>query len=166
MNGSRDTWNNIWVISDTHLKSGENLPDSFVRRLSREDLIIHLGDFISFDVVHFLENAASLAAVSGNCDSIDIKRYFPPQKILAIGAFSIAMTHGRGGLGENLAAIRREYENKVDIVLFGHTHMPYQSKFGRTLFVNPGSLTQGRGNGTGFVRLHLDSEIKAEYLEL
>lgn len=160
------TWNNIWVISDTHLKSGENLPVSFINRLGREDLIIHLGDFTSLDVVYFLESVAALEGVSGNSDNSDVRNIFPPRKIIELGGFSIGLTHGSGSATDTIGAARREFENKVDIALFGHTHKSCSFKSGRTLFFNPGSLTRGRGAGVGFGLLRLDENPRAEYRQI
>ena len=166
MNRSRGTWNNIWVISDSHLRSGENLPAYFIRRLSREDLVFHLGDFTSIDIVQYLENVASLAGVSGNCDNRDIKDIFPSRKIIELDGFTIGMIHGSGSAAKTVDAAKREFENKVDIVLFGHTHLPCSFRSGRTLFINPGSLSQGRGRGRGFGSLHLDRKPWVELHEI
>ena len=156
---------NIWVISDTHLKSEKNLPAEFVSRVSREDLIIHLGDFISSKVVDFLNNIASLKAVSGNCDPPEVKRLFPPTMIVNLGGLKVGLMHGSGGQSETINRALRDFEGKVDIAMFGHTHTPCHFRSGNTLFFNPGSLTEGRGNPTGYGLLHLDDEIWVEMFE-
>jgi len=161
-----ETWRNIWVISDTHLSSGKFLPKSFVERVIREDLIIHLGDYISLDVIESLESLAALEGVHGNCDPPSIKTVYPSHKIIEIDDVKVALTHGSGGISGTMGAIRRKFEGKVDIVLFGHTHKTCHFRSGGTLFFNPGSLTSGRGNGRGYGLLHLDQEPWAEFVEL
>jgi len=160
------SWNNIWVISDTHLRFGKHLPDSFVSRVSREDLILHLGDYISIDVVESLERIASFEGVSGNCDPPEIKTIFPPRKILAIDGWRIGMIHGSGSASSTIGRARREFSNKADIVLYGHTHAPHCLVSDGTLYFNPGSVSQGRGNNTGFGLLKLDGTPAAEFFKL
>ena len=157
---------NVWVISDTHLKSGNDLPVEFVNRVNREDLIIHLGDFIGPNVVDFLEKRATLAAVSGNCDPPAIRRAFPTSRIIMIGNIKVGLMHGSGGETTALARARNQFGGAVDVVLFGHTHKPYHFRDGRTLYFNPGSLTEGRGRPAGYGLLHLDEGTWGELFEL
>jgi putative phosphoesterase len=166
MECSPDDRRNIWVISDTHLESEEFLPVSFIELVNREDLIIHLGDFVSPRIVSFLGRLASIEAVSGNCDPPEIRNFLPVQKILEIAGIKIAMTHGSGGHSETVNVVRRKFEGRVDVALFGHTHMSCDFKSNETLFFNPGSLIRGRGGRNGFGLLHLDGEVWAEKFDL
>ncbi len=44
-----------------------------------------------------------------------------------------------------------------DVVVFGHTHQPFCETFGGILFLNPGSVTQPRGDyRPSMVRLTID----------
>ncbi len=157
----------IWVISDTHLRSGQNLPAFFTNQVDREDVIIHLGDFISLDVVQYLESLASLEAVSGNCDSSEIKSIFPPTRIIELDGLKIGLNHGKGEPSGTLDRVRKEFEGRVDIALFGHTHNPFHGRFGGTVFFNPGSLVEGRGNRKSYGSLcHQDNEVWGEIFEI
>ncbi len=162
----RDLSGKIWVVSDTHLRSDKFLPDAFRHKVSREDIILHLGDFVSFDVVRGLRNIARLEAVHGNCDPPDLRKEFPSVRVIEIAGKRIGMTHGGGPHSDALRRVTHEFQGKVDIALFGHTHRPYHSKSGGTLFFNPGSLTDGRGNSSSFGLLHLAGEIYGEIFEL
>jgi putative phosphoesterase len=56
------------------------------------------------------------------------------------------MCHGHrhnlhGGYHSLLAAAKN---NDADVVLFGHTHVPFQKKIGGILLVNPGSVSRPR----------------------
>jgi putative phosphoesterase len=158
MSFAGDAGYNIWVISDTHLKSGDHLPAHFIDRVSREDIIIHLGDFISIEVVDFLRSLARLEAVSGNCDSPAIRNLFPSRKVIRPDNLEIGLIHGRGGIAETLSSVAREFVGKVDIALFGHTHMPHHSRSGRTVLFNPGSLTGERGVAGSYGLIRSDGE--------
>lgn len=167
MSFAGDAGYNIWVVSDTHLKCGKYLPADFVRKVSREDIIIHLGDFISLEIVEHLQSLARLEAVSGNCDIRDVKKMFPPRRIIRLQGISIGLMHGHGGPSETLSSAASEYEGKVDIALFGHTHIPHHSRSGRTVFFNPGSLSGGRGHCGSYGMIHTDGEnVWGELFEL
>jgi putative phosphoesterase len=167
MSDSRDGPGNIWVVSDTHLRSGQILPDSFTKLVGREDIIIHLGDFVSPDIVNQLQKLGALEAVSGNCDPPSIKNRFPFEKIVEIAGIKIAISHGRGGPTETIRRVKNDFEGRVDVALFGHTHSPHHSKSNGTVFFNPGSLTQSRKGPKSFGLLHLDSDgIWGEIIEL
>lgn len=43
-------------------------------------------------------------------------------------------------------------EEGVDVLIYGHTHMPVVRRLGATLVVNPGSVGEGRPEPRGFVR--------------
>ena len=121
MSNLRDTQYRIWVISDTHLRSRAILPRAFTRRVNREDIVIHLGDFVSLELAEYLQSICRLEAVYGNCDPPLIRERFPVKKILELSGKKIGLTHGRGSLSETIHRVREEFEGKVDIALFGHT---------------------------------------------
>ncbi len=163
----RNSPGKIWVVSDTHLKSGNILPDSFIKNVKREDIVIHLGDFVSLEIVARIEAKARLEAVSGNCDPGPIRSRFPRQKIIDIYGIKIGLTHGAGGRSETLQKARAMFEGKVEVALFGHTHTAHHSKSGGTLFFNPGSLTQSRNGPESFGQLCFDDgEIWGEVIEI
>ena len=167
MSDSRNGPDKIWIISDTHLKSDQILPDSFTRRVGREDIIIHLGDFVSPEIVNRLKELARLEAVSGNCDPLSIKNQYPQFKIIEIAGFKIGLMHGKGGNVEAVRKVERQFEGNVDVALFGHTHIPYNAKSNGIVFFNPGSLSQSRRGPESFGLLHLEGDgIWCEIFEL
>ncbi len=166
INGSRESSRKIWVISDTHLRKGQILPDFFTKKISREDMILHLGDFITLEAVEHLRSLCQFDGVCGNMDSPDLRRLLKRNKIIEIDGFNIGLMHGRGGPDETIHNVQTEFNGKVDIALFGHTHHPHHSKDNGTLFFNPGSLTDGRGAPCSFGLLHLDESPWGEIIEV
>jgi len=156
----------IWVISDTHLRKGQILPESFVENIRREDCIFHLGDFISLDVIEFLNGKCRFEGVVGNCDAPDIRRIMPSKKIVEIEGKKIGLIHGRGGSHESEELAKSEFSGRVDIALFGHTHIAKTYQDNGTVYLNPGSLTDGRGENTSFGLLHLDDHPWTEIIQL
>jgi uncharacterized protein len=156
----------IWVISDTHLTKSQILPDAFTDKVGREDIILHLGDLISFEIFEYLQSLCQVHAVRGNCDFPDLRRELSPKKTLELNGLKIGLMHGQGGQDETMRLIKTEYQGKVDIALFGHTHIPYHHRDSGTLFFNPGSLNKGRDGKNTYGVLHLDSEPWGEIIEL
>jgi len=148
----------IWVISDTHLTMNQSLPEALIKRVSREDIILHLGDITSFAALEQFQSLCRLEAVRGNCDMPDVRRGLPLKKIIEIGGCKIGLIHGAGDAHNTLLNVRAEFAGNVDIALFGHTHVPYHHRENGTLYFNPGSLRNGRGNGNTFGLLHLDGD--------
>ena len=68
-----------------------------------------------------------------------------------------------------LQATLRERLKRIepDVVVFGHTHMPFCETLGGVLFLNPGSVTQPRGDyRPSMVRLTIDhGKITPKFIE-
>jgi hypothetical protein len=132
----------IYVISDTHIpKRASRIPPEFIERVKDDDLIIHAGDFTELKVYLELERVATLYAVCGNMDCPQIKEVLPSKKIFELSEFRIGLIHGFGTTLDLIQRIRGEFREKLDLIIFGHTHSPCNLKNGGTLFFNPGSLS-------------------------
>ena len=127
---------------------------------------MHLGDLVSLEVIEQSEKLCRFEAVRGNCDNPDLRRVLSPMKILEISGARIGMIHSHGGPKEALAIVKQEFSGKVDIALFGHTHIPYCRRENGTLFLNPGSLRSGRGVANSYGILHIDAKPWGEIVEL
>ena len=71
---------------------------------------------------------------------------YPERLVTQLGPTRIIQTHGissRSILVSKIGFVGQEEE--ADICLYGHLHIPDAWKEGRTLFVNPGSVSQPRG---------------------
>ncbi|GAA0324101.1 metallophosphoesterase family protein [Bacillus carboniphilus] len=137
----------IGVISDTHMpKQAKQLPSHLLAGLNGVDLIIHAGDWTTLDVYHQLSSIAPVKGVYGNVDPSEIKESFQSQLLLTILGKKIGVTHGH--LGKKKTTPERAMDaftsTHVDIVLFGHSHIPYHEKIGNTILFNPGSPTDKR----------------------
>jgi putative phosphoesterase len=137
----------IYVISDTHIpERASNLPHRFLDKIKPHDIIFHAGDFVSREALRKLESLATLHAVSGNMDDPQIKNLLMRKKVVSLQGKRIGICHGSGspvGLAER---VYEEFEEKPDVIIFGHSHIPYNRKEENTLLFNPGSLS---GNTAG-----------------
>jgi putative phosphoesterase len=128
------------IISDLHIpERAKNISKEVLEEAKRVDGIICSGDFTEKCIFDKLKQAnKNLIAVKGNCDRFNLTEY---AEILELGK-KIGVIHshqfGRGNIDflEEFAKSRR-----LDILVFGHTHIPLIEKRGGLLLINPGSAS-------------------------
>lgn len=160
----------IGVLSDTHIPHRlPQLPlgvtDVFAS--ATVSLVLHAGDVDDLRSLELLSQVAPVVAVRGNVHVQDFSRggaELPSHVILTLCGRRLVVTHGhlRGvaGLGVRsivvaalgLDLLTREQINRCiarrlhrrfprsDIVVFGHTHRPFQTWIDGTFFFNPGAV--------------------------
>jgi uncharacterized protein len=133
----------IAVLSDTHIPAtADRLPEALLEGMRGSDLIIHAGDFSEFSVIQELEKIAPIECVAGNMDSNTIKRQFPVKKILELEGFRIGIMHGYGAPDNLLGCVTKEFvDDKLDCVIYGHSHIPLIKYISGVLYMCPGSPT-------------------------
>lgn len=135
----------VGILADTHIRKGRTLPPFVWDSLSDVDIILHAGDLVSESVLEELSVMAPVIAVKGNCDwwVEDI----PDNTITDIGSLRVGLTHGYLGKGNSTPerAFNTFKNEKVDMIVFGHSHIPYKSFQDGILLFNPGSTTERRG---------------------
>ncbi|MBW1708286.1 MAG: metallophosphoesterase family protein [Deltaproteobacteria bacterium] len=156
----------IGVMSDTHLRQITDELKKVVERLfSDTDIILHAGDIVSPVVLQYLKTA-NVIAVSGNMDHYETSQALPYKRIIEAGPFKIGLIHGWGspyGLAQKL---RKEFD-KIDCLVFGHSHQPLNSWVGSELYFNPGSMTLGKRDQKRSVgTLHINKTIQGEIITL
>lgn len=132
----------IGVISDTHIPSNcENIYDKIKKCFQGVDMIIHAGDITELNVLDELSLITpNVVAVCGNMDSEPVRRKLPLKRIINAGKFKIGLIHGSGAPKQLAERMAGEF-NKVDVIIFGHSHMPVNETKKGVLFFNPGSAT-------------------------
>lgn len=130
------------VFSDSH----GNL-DGIVEAMQRHpeyEAVFHLGD-IGNDVNYLrLMTPYPVYIVRGNCDTmLKLKETL----VVDFGGKKIAMCHGHRYLsyGGGMDSLRYfGLQQKADIVMFGHTHVPLLERAKDIILLNPGSISQPR----------------------
>ncbi|OGW75212.1 MAG: hypothetical protein A2Z72_04005 [Omnitrophica bacterium RBG_13_46_9] len=131
----------IGVISDTHIpKSALDLPESVYAEFRNVDLILHAGDLIEMGVLEKLKGMAPTCAVFGNMDMPEVRMALPQKDIIKVDGIRIGLIHGYGLPAKLVDTVSKEFD-RVDVIVFGHSHLPLCKKIGRRLFFNPGSPT-------------------------
>lgn len=122
------------------------LPAALREGLEGVDLIVHCGDMVASMAIPLFEAIAPLQAVAGNNDPPELHARFGKRKILEFGAVRIGVVHGHDGIGRStLARAQNAFKNeRVDAILFGHSHIPYCERHDGVLLFNPGSPTDRR----------------------
>ena len=127
----------IIVLSDSHGNT-ENLLSAVA--VTGPDMILHLGDF-ERDCAALRKSFPQipLYAVRGNCDIVSNEELI--RDVFCAGKH-IYMCHGhtynvKTGLS---SLIRGGKANRADIVLFGHTHIPYYDIVEDMHVINPGTI--------------------------
>jgi putative phosphoesterase len=139
---------NVLVLADTHLREGQaaRLVDKLGDHLETADVIIHAGDITDASVLTALEEFAPVRAVLGNNDHGMI---LPERLVVELDGCVVAAVHDSGPAGGRVARLRRWFP-QADVVVFGHSHMPWHQIDVRPAdghvqhHVNPGSVTQRR----------------------
>lgn len=150
----------IAIISDTHIhKHPEKITGILKGNFENADMIIHAGDYTDVKVLKILMNYKKFAGVYGNNDKNDIRSILKEKEILKIENFKIGIFHGIGDEKMALRSACNAFKNsKVNIIIFGHSHKPLITTQGKTLVLNPGSLTVKK---SGALHSYIILEIEA-----
>jgi hypothetical protein len=133
----------ILVLSDTH---SQPLPDKVQGELRNVDMIVHLGDFTDVGLLNNLQAAHEVRAVYGNMDGPELRQVLPKQLSFKCEDVTIGLVHGQGAPGKVLEGVRKCFKGeKLDAIVFGHSHAPMNEVVEGTLFFNPGSPTDSVG---------------------
>ncbi|MFD0050072.1 metallophosphoesterase family protein [Actinomycetes bacterium NPDC127524] len=136
----------IIVLSDTHMpKKAKKFPSPLLKELKNADLIIHAGDWQTIAVYNDLRKYGKVEGVYGNVDSQQILERFPDKQILTVKQFKIGLIHGHGKkwTTEKRALIAFK-DDDVDMIIYGHSHIPKITHENKCLLFNPGSPTDKR----------------------
>jgi hypothetical protein len=136
----------IVVVSDTHMPhSAKTIPLKLRKALEKADYILHAGDWCTMDAVRMFEAYAPVVGVAGNNDGRELAERFGLRKRIELGGVRIGIVHGHGygGTTESRALLAFRHE-PVDVILFGHSHVPLVRTEGDVLLFNPGSPTSKR----------------------
>jgi len=138
----------VLLLADTHLREGEGarLVDRLSGHLELADVIIHAGDVTDVSILAALEEFAPVRAVLGNNDRGMV---LPERFVVELEGCEVAAVHDSGSSTGRSARLRRWFP-QADVVVFGHSHMPYHEVDIRTSDghvqhqINPGSAMQRR----------------------
>jgi uncharacterized protein len=133
----------VGVISDTHIPHFRKLPDAVWELFAGVEHIIHAGDLSMMAVVAELETIAPVVAVQGNVEQEDVMLTLPVKREVVVGGCRIGIVHILGDSTSRARVARQEFPH-ARVVVFGHSHVPYNQERDGQLLFNPGSATDRR----------------------
>jgi len=156
----------IGVLSDTHLRRvTKAFKGIYGRFLSDVDVILHAGDFVSEEIVAYLQNKP-FHGVHGNMDPIEVKRQLPEKRIIEFGSYRLGLIHGSGPKGDLDVRVAAEFQN-VDVIVFVHSHRPENRQRNGVCLFNPGTAAGYTSSGFNSIGiLTLDDTIHGEILRI
>ncbi len=159
----------IGVLSDTHLRSPNPGLEYILQELLADvEIMLHAGDIVGRQVLDRLEMNGVLA-VCGNMDDHEVARAIPQVRTIPAARKRIALIHGwgsRDGLEQRILGQFRH--DKPDLIVYGHSHVPFWGEVDGILMFNPGSARQGRYMESGTVGLIeiIDGNISGRILSV
>jgi hypothetical protein len=144
----------IALLSDTHgPRRWKRCPSDVDRRLRDVDLILHAGDACTADVLRELSEYAPVRAVIGNNDGPDVAAWgATPVLECELEGVRVAVVHDSGLAAGRAARLRRMFP-AAQVVVFGHSHIPWDQTEDGQRAINPGSPTDRRRQPTGTIGL-------------
>lgn len=134
----------VGVISDTHIPFfSKTLPKNIEKYFQGVELILHAGDLVDLGTLNELKKLSKrVEAVCGNMDLPNVEAILPKKKIITVGKYSIGLIHGWGPPKNLLKYVTEAFtKDSVDIIVFGHSHEPYNEEKEGILYFNPGSAS-------------------------
>ena len=134
------------LLSDTHLpKRAKDLPAALWADIEAADVVVHAGDWVSIDALDAVAaRSRTLVAVRGNNDGPEFDDRLPLVARTTIEDLRFAVVHETGAAGGRERRAAEAYPD-VDVLVFGHSHIPWDTVApGGLRLLNPGSPTDRR----------------------
>ena len=136
----------LLLLADTHVpKRARDLPDEVWAAVDAADVVVHAGDWVDVALLDRLEERSRrLVACYGNNDGPALRSRLPEVARAEVGGVRLAVVHETGGREGRERRCAAAYPD-VDVLVFGHSHIPSDTVAGSGLrLLNPGSPTDRR----------------------
>jgi len=136
----------LLLLADTHVpKRARDLPPEVWAAVDAADVVLHAGDWVDVALLDALEaRARRLVGVYGNNDGSPLRTRLPEVARVELGGLRFAVVHETGDAGGREARCSAAYHD-VDVLVFGHSHIPWDTTTATGLrLLNPGSPTDRR----------------------
>jgi putative phosphoesterase len=142
----------VVVLSDTHApRRWKSCPPEVAARLRDADVILHAGDVCVATVLDELAAYAPVRAVLGNNDRQDVAAWGAPETlVLELAGVRVGMIHDAGPATGRFRRMGRRFPD-TDLVVYGHSHIPFDEADGGVHLFNPGSPTDRRRQPRGTI---------------
>ena len=136
----------LTIVSDTHLpRRAKQLPDEVWAAVEAADVVVHAGDWVDEALLDaFEQRSRRLVGVFGNNDPAPLRARLPEVAEVELEGLRVAVVHETGPAAGREARCATVFQ-EADLLVFGHSHIPWDSVAGSGLrLLNPGSPTDRR----------------------
>ncbi|MGI9058750.1 MAG: metallophosphoesterase family protein [Ktedonobacteraceae bacterium] len=156
----------VGVISDTHIPHFKRIPEAVWEHFAGVEQIIHAGDLSMLSVLNELETIAPVVAMRGNIEEEEVVLKLPIKREVMIGFCRIGIVHILGDSKTHARVARQEFP-AARVVVFGHSHIPWNEEHDGQLLFNPGSATDRRRQPRCSIgMLYVDDEVMRVWGEI
>jgi len=141
----------LLLLADTHVpRRARDLPPVVWDAVDAADVVLHAGDWVDVALLDALEaRARRVVGCWGNNDGPDLRARLPEVARAELGGVRFAVVHETGQAAGREARCAAAYPD-VDVLVFGHSHIPWDTVApGGLRLLNPGSPTDRRRQPTG-----------------
>jgi uncharacterized protein len=141
------------LTADTHVpQRARDLPHPLWTAIDAADVVVHAGDWVDLALLdRFEERCRRLVAVFGNNDHGAFRQRLPEVARAEIEGLRLAVVHETGDAQGREARCAARFPD-VDLLVFGHSHIPWDTTAATGLrLLNPGSPTDRRRQPHGTV---------------
>jgi putative phosphoesterase len=134
------------LLADTHLPvRAKALPDAVWRAVDAADGVVHAGDWVDEATLDALAaRTPLLLGCAGNNDGPGLHARLPEVARAELDGVRIGVVHETGDAKGRAARMDERFAG-LDLLVFGHSHIPWDSTTPRGLrLLNPGSPTDRR----------------------
>jgi putative phosphoesterase len=134
------------LLADTHLpKRAKALPEEVWRAVDAADGVVHAGDWVDEAALEALAaRTPLLVACAGNNDGPRLHARLPELARAELDGVRLGVVHETGDAKGREARMDLRFAD-LDLLVFGHSHIPWDSTTPRGLrLLNPGSPTDRR----------------------
>jgi hypothetical protein len=123
------------------------------QQLQGAELILHAGDVCIPSVLDELAGFAPVRVVLGNNDGPDVAAWGATETLeFELAGLPVAMIHDSGPRTGRLGRLQKRFP-QADLVIFGHSHIPWDESGASLRILNPGSPTDKRRQPHGTLAL-------------
>lgn len=135
----------VLLLADTHVpKRARDLPARVWGEVEAADVVVHAGDWVVPELLDELEvRAARLVAVWGNNDGAQLRARLPEVARVELAGMRWGVVHETGARARREERMRAAYPD-LDVLVFGHSHIPWDTEHAGLRLLNPGSPTDRR----------------------
>jgi putative phosphoesterase len=135
----------VLLMSDTHLPlRAHDLPAPLWDEVDRADVVVHAGDWVDVATLDLLQaRSRTLLACWGNNDGPGLRARLPEVARATLAGVRVAVVHETGSRDRRDERMRAAHPD-TDLLVFGHSHIPWDTTHAGLRLLNPGSPTDRR----------------------